>query len=503
MRELELKFTVDAKRAAAVDAALRRLPSEQSTIESHYHDTVDRRLAEAGLSLRLRKTGRAWEQTLKAGGESVVDRHEETVPRPGRWGPQGPPIDIRLHTGSIAGALLEAALKGRESTGAALRPMCTSRIRRRTIELDACGARIEIAFDRGVIVAAGASTPVCEVEYELKSGDARALVQVARAGVLEHGLWLSTISKFARGDRLARGAGRGPAIRAEPPRLDAAMSGAEIEQAVLRSCLDQVLANASEVASGQFDEESAHQLRVGLRRTRTAARELGALSALPDSQWEDQLTGAFRALGVYRDRETVARSLQARLTTAGSPEPTLPPPAAAVPDPVAVVRDPGVQCALLEVLGSTLGPALAQGGAGVRKDAADADVGHTMRRIRSRLGKLDRELKPMAKAFEALDDSARHRVRKRLKRLRYLAELVGPLFDHRQVGRYLERLRPAQDALGTHNDLVVGLRMAQEAVDRGDAKAWFNVGWLTAARTASATRCAKALARAAQARRFW
>jgi len=68
---------------------------------------------------------------------------------------------------------------------------------------------------------------------------------------------------------------------------------------------------------------------------------------------------------------------------------------------------------------------------------------------------------------------------------------------------YLERLSPAQDALGAHIDLLVGLDIARRAAEAGDAEAWFNVGWLTAQLHASVRRCRRSLRRAARAKPFW
>ena len=87
--------------------------------------------------------------------------------------------------------------------------------------------------------------------------------------------------------------------------------------------------------------------------------------------------------------------------------------------------------------------------------------------------------------------------------MRYLGELTGSLFKAKPVDRYLERLAPAQDALGTHIDLLVGLERARSTADAGEAEAWFNVGWLTAQLDASADRCARALDRAARSDPFW
>ena len=49
-------------------------------------------------------------------------------------------------------------------------------------------------------------------------------------------------------------------------------------RAVLRNALRQVLANASEVAEGSESPDVIHQAHVGLRRLRTALRELAPLS---------------------------------------------------------------------------------------------------------------------------------------------------------------------------------------------------------------------------------
>jgi len=86
VNEIELKFGVPPARAGAIDAALRRAQARGLTIESRYFDTPDHRLAEAGLSLRLRRSAGLWEQTLKAPGEGLGERLEETALRPGRWG---------------------------------------------------------------------------------------------------------------------------------------------------------------------------------------------------------------------------------------------------------------------------------------------------------------------------------------------------------------------------------------------------------------------------------
>jgi len=495
MSEIELKFGVLPARAGAIDAALRRAGARRLTLESRYFDTLDRRLADAGLSLRLRRSSGLWEQTLKAPAKGLGERLEENVLRPGRWGNDGPPLDPSLHDGTPAGDRLREAVGKGDLAPDGIAPAHVCRVERRSIEIEAHGGRVEVAFDRGEVHAGTALAPVCELEYELKGGEPRALIEFGKEAVREQGAWLSTLTKAARGDRLARGGTEGEAVKARPPVLDPGMDGAQIFRAALRACLDQVLANASEIGAGSRAAEAIHQLRVGIRRTRTAWRELAPLCPVAAADWEAPLVEAFRALGAFRDRHTVVASLQARLAASGAPEPTLAASDEAEPaDPVEVVRAATFQHALLDALALTLP------GAG---EPAARSPSEARQFVAARLDRLHKQLKRAARRFQESSPADQHQARKRLKRLRYLGELTGSLFKAKPVQRYLERLSPAQDALGTHIDLLVGLERARATAEAGEAEAWFNVGWLTAQLDASADRCARALERAAKSDPFW
>ncbi len=509
MSESELKFTVDPARAHDIELALRRLPSTRAPIESRYFDTREGLLASAGLSLRLRRTGHGWKQTLKSPGRHAAERGEESMARPGRWGSDGPPLDLSLHRGTEGGELLRSILKHTSAASPSLDLRSTSRIVRRSAMLEGFGARVEVAFDKGEIVAGERSVAVCELEYELKAGDARALVAFGRAAIDDHAAWLSTLSKAARGARLANHDAASPtATRSRPPRLTPSMSALQVLQAVLRSCFDQVADNASEIAAGQPDGEAVHQLRVGLRRLRTASRELHGLAAGLDRGFEVAVARVFRQLGDVRDRSVVAGAMESALRAAGSPDPLLPPPSSDPVDPVATVRASDFQQALMDVLDFVLIPDPAPEDARAAfiaptfaPDAADPP--RVLRLLSVRLDALHRKLMRDAKKFETLSPEAQHKTRNRLKRLRYLAELMASLYDTPSVRRYLARLMPAQEALGARIDLFVALRMARDVTLGGAAKGWFNVGWLTAQLPASAARCRKRLRRAAAAKPFW
>jgi len=501
MSEIEFKFGIPGDSLPAVRGALRALGARSSAIESHYWDSADRRLAKAGLSLRLRKSGGRWEQTLKAAGASPLERLEETVSRPGRWDPGGPAPELWMFAGAEAGRLADVALARRHKHVAPLERVHSSVIGRRAARIDVGGADIEIALDQGTIVAGDRSLPVCEFEAELKGGDLAGLIAFAHASIDAHGMWLSTIAKSQRGERLASSTDEAIAAKARPARMRSSASGEEIFRAVVRSCLEHVLANASLLAEGETDDDVVHQLRVGIRRIRTAWRELGEWRGALTERWEAPAADVFRQLGDYRDRKTVAASMQRQLAAAGSPEPVLQSAGATHSDLASLVRARPFQHALVDLL-AFVSDADGEG----RVD--DSAPGRPREKrpegtIGKHLDKLHARLKRDARRFEQLADPGRHAVRRRLKRLRYLTELVAPLYRGGRVGRFLGDLEPAQDELGHYMDLVVAARLAGDVIAAGEARAWFNVGWLKAQLPRAVERCSKALERVADATPYW
>ena len=111
-----------------------------------------------------------------------------------------------------------------------------------------------------------------------------------------------------------------------------------------------------------------------------------------------------------------------------------------------------------------------------------------------RLKQLQRRLAKQALRFGELDDAARHRLRKRLKRLRYGLEFMAGLYPPKTHGRALKRLAGAQEALGTYNDLAVAEALLRQQAQT-QPPAWFAVGWLAATRQRQLKRATQALKR--------
>lgn len=498
MTEIEFKFDIPRASLPALEAALRGPGSRRTHLQARYFDTPQDDLAAHGVALRLRKEGPRWVQTAKALGDGPVQRLEHNVDLgPAR---KSAPLqaDPARHADTPVGRRLAHVL---QRAGTPLVEVYGTDIWRATQELQVGASRIEIALDQGRVLAPAPdgglprSAVVCELELELLAGDVRDLACVAAEWAARHGLTLSTVTKSERGLRLAHGRSTRPAARASAPQWPAGSGfpdGATVQRAVVGACLAQILPNASEIAAGSEDVEQIHQLRVGLRRLRTALRELAPLGTGLQLAWEAPLVQAFRALGARRDQQQLQALMQPRLLAAGSPLIVLPPVDESAPTPADAVRDAGLQAALVGLIGF----AAAADGTGLAPQA-------TQRHLRQRLGKLHRRVGKEGERFEKLAPEARHSLRKRLKRLRYLAEFVGACFAPRRAAQFTRALEPAQDALGAYYDEVVALESYRAAAEQ-EPRAWFAVGWLQARAPHSAHQAALALAElAGAARPFW
>ncbi|MGC3984273.1 MAG: CHAD domain-containing protein [Pseudorhodoferax sp.] len=498
MTEIEFKFDIPRAALPALEAALRGPGSHRTHLQARYFDTPQGDLAAHGVALRLRKEGPRWVQTAKALGDGPVQRLEHNVD----LGPARKPVTLQAdparHADTPVGRRLHHVLR---RAGTPLVEVYGTDIWRATQTLQRGASRIEVALDQGRVLAPAPdgglprSAVVCELELELLEGDVHDLTALAAEWAARHGLTLSTVTKSERGLRLAHGQSTRAAARASAPQWPAGSGfpdGATVQRAVVGACLAQILPNASEIAAGSEDVEQIHQLRVGLRRLRTALRELAPLGPGLDPAWEAPLVQAFRALGARRDRQQLQALMQPRLLAAGSPPIVLPPADDGAPTPAQALHDAGLQAALVGLVGF----AAAAAGTGLTPH-------DTRRHLRKRLDKLHRRVGKEGEHFEQLAPEARHGLRKRLKRLRYLAEFVGACFGPRRAARYAHALEPAQDALGAYYDEVVALERYRAATDQ-EPRAWFAVGWLQARVPHSARQAGLALAElAGAARPFW
>jgi inorganic triphosphatase YgiF len=482
MTEIELKFQVPASRRKTLAAAVATASATRVRLQARYFDTADRRLSQAGLALRVRKEGRRWVQTLKGAGDGVWQRleHELTLTVPA--GTQ-PVADPALHDGTPAGESLRKAL-GDEP----LLPVYGTEVLRTRRLLRAAGCSVELAFDEGALVAGDQRWPICELEFELKSGNPGALLALASRWVERHGLTLDVRTKAERGERLARGLRLGAPVKARPLALAQGVDTATALRRVVGNCLMQLLANASDIAhEADTEPEHLHQLRVGIRRLRTALRELGPLVPGVPPAWLEGLGALFARLGSARDRDALEQTLLPALRQAGAEGLKLP----------VIEAEPVARAVLRETATTRLWLQLIAFAAGTEASSESFAAA-----VRSPLVRLFKQVRRDAARFSDIDDTARHRLRKRVKRLRYLSEFAATQFPERRLRAFLKRLSPAQEALGEFNDVCVARALFKDAV-ADDPLAMFALGWLAHERDDAIARCKRALRRLRAARPYW
>ncbi len=465
MSEIELKFQVPLARRTALLRELATAKAQTKRLQAKYFDTVDQRLAQAAVTLRLRQEGDQWVQTVKCPGANRWSRLEHEVLRESALGE--PELDLALHAGTPAGEKLAIALG---DAAASLQLQFETDVQRTLRVIRHQGAKVEVALDMGEIRAGNERLALHEIEFELKSGAQAGLMTLAMRWARRHSLWLDVVTKPERGERLAHGAKAILPVQAQSVALKEPYSPDAALRQMVGACLAHLLPNAAEVAGGIAQAEHLHQTRVALRRLRTALRIYGDWSTAVDAEWSPALANIFGQLGAVRDRDALEAELMPSLRAAGAPLAELP----AVPAETAVaatLRSPATTSLWLALIAF----------ANEAQEAGQGTAAELRAQATAKLKHLQRQLVKDAKAYPSFDDAARHRTRRRLKRLRYGIEFVSMLFRTKKIKAYLQRLKPAQDALGQYNDLVVAEQVFNRLLPE-QPQAWFALGWLAAQR---------------------
>jgi inorganic triphosphatase YgiF len=457
--EIELKLLLapgDLPRVGrhASVAALRAGRGRTDRLTSVYYDTAHGALAHAGVALRVREVRGRWVQTVKGGGASAAGLHAREEQE---WRLPSPDPDLTLLAGTPFEALFSsAAVSGR------LAPVFRTefeRVVRPLVWPD--GTRAELALDDGSVQAGGRSEPISEMELELQSGDATRLFELALALSADLPLRLGHASKAERGYLLAHIVKRAPQ-KHRRVELDPALPLSAAIRRIALACVAQMQANEEGVISGR-GSEYLHQLRVGLRRTRSCIA-LVRKQVPPEriAPIIEELRWLGRALNPARDwdvfmSETLPPVLQsfpgdpglaalyargARMRRASS---------AAARD---IVRSQRYTNLLLSV-GSTLARedlAALTAGTGELSGPVGAFAGGLIERR-------DRKLRKRAAAVPDATPETRHVARIAAKRLRYAAEFFASLYPPKRVRRYVAALEDIQDTLGELNDLATAERL--------------------------------------------
>jgi inorganic triphosphatase YgiF len=455
--ETEIKFRV-AKRSLRAPFRLTVAGGKvgkraESDLLSTYFDTPKQKLKQHGLLLRVRQTGGKHVQTIKETSAVQFGR--------GEW-----ETEIRGRTpdlGQADGTPLQrfAAKKLRRK----LKPIFTTEVHRITVPVRTGRSEVELAIDRGRIVAGKRASRIEEVELELKSGPSSELFRVAKA--LERRLAgeLCLRTKSDRGYDLVNGK-HDQVVFAEPIALEKRMRIIEGFQAIARSALRHFSGNADAIRN--LDPQGVHQMRVGLRRLRAAIslfsealRDAKTRRIKAELKWLTNELAPARELDVFLENKIslFAREIIPRRGGKAIAKQFADKRAEALERARKAVNSPRNRALLVDVLEWIETQHR-------RTDTTNCELGgFAAKELDRRIGKARKH----AAKLQGMSAQERHKLRIRIKKIRYAAEFFENLFSkraQRALARLSRRSERIQDALGSLNDFIADRKMAAEAALR-------------------------------------
>jgi CHAD domain-containing protein len=303
--------------------------------------------------------------------------------------------------------------------------------------------------------------------------------------------------------------GLGPAqpVKARPARIHRAMRPEDVFRAILADCLAQMTANSAVLRAGP-SVEGLHQLRVALRRLEVLLKAFG-------DEFRQEWLGDLRSrakilssrLGPARDLDVFTTQLMDAPAAEGDGEAF-----EALRARLEELRAKAWKQAMACVAGADFALFAEDIAALVHSRlplARDMRLEHVAARL------LDRQQTRARKRGHKAQSGSEgdlHRLRIALKKLRYTAESLAPLYPKKKVRHYVKKLRGLQEDLGAIND-IAHVRATMTALLReNDSKrvhpgaryaAGVVAGWYRARRPAIARQALKRWKRFAKLKPFW
>jgi inorganic triphosphatase YgiF len=480
--EIEVKLHVPPRHAAVLArrpwlGKLATQPPKREKLVSVYYDTQACALRKADISLRVRRIGDNIVQTVKRSAAGTYGRQEW------EWPIAGVKPDLaRARRSALADEFSLKKLRRK------LKPVFETDVLRSALPVRYRGSEVEIAFDSGQVRSGRRREAISEIELELKGGDPEGLLQLARRIAREAKARYGALPKAARGYALMAGEVHAP-VRARPIHLNPAMTAGDYFKAVAFSCLDHFAANENAVAAGE--PEGVHQMRVGLRRLRTAIAFFKTLLRGAETEAvKKELKWLTEELGPARDMDVLVTEGVKKLEEEEPEQETVP-----VLEQELKARRRGGFARAKAALATdryrelVLDTALWIAGG---RWARDGDALAAARRSRGGRGFAAEEMSrryakilKQQKKLEKLDALKRHKLRIKIKKLRYACDFFESLFEAGGRRRKFTRaLKSLQSSLGKLNDIRVHGGLARDFAhprrhDRRRAEKAFAMGLLS------------------------
>ncbi|WP_037439387.1 inorganic triphosphatase, partial [Shewanella mangrovi] len=198
-QEIELKLLLHPDHISALKNAINQLANlkhgEEKVLVNRYFDTSELALRQLDMGLRVRGCNGALEQTIKTAGQVVGGLHSR------------PEYNVDISTDEPNLILFPAdiwpASTDIELLQQQLKCIFSTDFTRTTWLIQHDNAQVEVAVDQGWVAANGKQEPICELEFELFSGNAATLLMLAQQVATVVPVRLGKASKAQRGYRLA------------------------------------------------------------------------------------------------------------------------------------------------------------------------------------------------------------------------------------------------------------------------------------------------------------
>jgi inorganic triphosphatase YgiF len=462
--EVELKLSIAKSNAARLRShpavlASRSVKPVTHKLTSIYYDTPDLKLLDAGISLRVRRMSGCWFQMVKAAGSSLAELHQraecESIIAAGH------PDFTKILDPHLIDLFADQQLRD------ALKPIFHTEVRRTVwlLTFDN-GDKVELVLDIGQLVADKNRVSISEIELELKGGNTGRLFDLALELQSDIPLALNNTSKAQMGYAFYRP--QPPAIfKAKLPILARDVEAGDAFKQIAWECLHHIQGNQEVVLQGT-DVEGVHQMRVALRRLRSAFSLFhkmlgrGNSAALTEElRWISDILGVVRDLDVFitQTLPPITAQFNNHLGLLNLHEKALTAQKKAYNNARSAINSQRYHRLLLSLAAWLENERW-------RENKPEADNWHVLDIAQEALSKSHKQLYQHGEHLMHMHQEARHQTRIAAKKLRYAAEFFSSLYPVGKSRTFVRKLANLQDVLGVLNDITVTENLLHQLIGK-------------------------------------
>ena len=507
-----LRLTIDGKDLNRIRNLryVREMSSQRATsgnVGSIYFDTPDQQLAARNVVIEVRKVEQRYVQSVCATGPKLDGVRVRRL----HW--ENPLPTPEPDPGAVGDANLRALAT--PSPGSLLKPVLHCRVHRSTRQLLTPKRRSVRFVLENVEFTSTDDFPIfTNIILDSRSADGAAPFDVALGIHAKVPLRVATISRESAAlQALGGGLTWRKAVPLDLPRE------ANVEDTlvhILHHCLDHLTDN-EQITRLSDHPEGVHQMRVAMRRLRSALRIFR--DVMPLEQYlrvTDEIKWQTKNLGDTRDLDVFMDEIVGPVAAAMDGEPAF----SALLKRLAVDRDNARTAAQKEIdnprftefLLQTLGWIEGRKWRNRRAAEPTALLGQPIIELSDKLlSKRFKKVRKQGRIFDTLSVDEKHQLRIDVKKLRYATDFFSSLYGYERVSGFIASLQKLQDGLGYMNDLAVAGNLVAHLVKTSPRSTVGAVahagalvmGWHSHAAQEATRNLAEDVARLLACKRFW